>query len=207
MKVLVAFAWLVAGASPLWAQRIGESSEGSIYDPPKRPAFQKHQHIRIVVVERSSARTTTDLVKDRRSRTEMEFDKFVNFESRGTLLPRVFATNLEDDPGIKIDARYRLDNQARTGRNVDLTFVITAEIVDIRPNGNLVLEAKKTRQINQDEETILLTGEVSPNFVVNNAVRSEDLVNQRIKVSGKGPSSDVSKPGWLGWLFDKLWPF
>jgi flagellar L-ring protein precursor FlgH len=183
-KILAAL-WLAAAALPASAQLIGEGNKGSIYDPPKRTPFKKHDHIRIVVVERSKATSQVDLTKDRRSRPEIEFDKFINFEQRGaTALPRIFATNLTDDPGIKIDARYRLDNTAKTGRNLDLTFVITAEVIDIRDNGNLVLEAKKTRKINQDIEQIRLTGEVSPQYIVNNAVQSENLVNQQIESAG-----------------------
>ncbi|MBI2898728.1 MAG: flagellar basal body L-ring protein FlgH [Planctomycetes bacterium] len=207
MNRIVTALWLVLAAMPASAQLIGQDDDGSPLDPPKKPPFRKHDHIRILVVERSTASTQSTLQSDRRSRTEMEFNKFVNFETRGTALPRIFATNLTDDPGINIDARYRRDNSGKTNRNVDLTFVVTAEIVDIRPNGNLVLEAKKRRKINADVEEIRLTGEVSPNFVVNRTVKSEDIVNQSIEVSGSGPASDVSKPGWLGWLLDKLWPF
>ncbi len=207
MTKILAGLCLALAASPAAAQLIGEGGTGSVYDPPKKPPFKKRDHIRILVIEKSKANATADLVKDRRSRTEMEFDKFINFEQRGTALPRIFASNLEDDPGVKLDARYRLDNTGRTGRNLDLTFVITAEVVDIRPNGNLVLQAKKRRRINSDVEEIRLTGEVSPQFIVNHTVKSEDLVNQEISLRGEGPMSDVSKPGFLGWLLDKLWPF
>lgn len=195
-------------AAMVLPQLIGEDSKESPLDAPKRPPFKKHDHIQIQVLERSRANSTVDLRTDRRSRFEVEFDEWVRFDTpSGGGSPRLRSAALDDDPAIDIDARFRRDNGGRTSRNFDLAFQITAEVVDVRPNGNLVLQAKKRRKVNSDEEVILLTGEVSPQAIVNNAVRSENILNLDIRYEGSGPSSDTTKPGLLGKLLDILWPF
>ena len=88
------------------------------------------------------------------------------------------------------------------------TFTITAQIIDIRPNGNLVLEAKKRRKVNGEVETIRLSGVVSPQYVnASNQIRSRDIHDLDIEYDGKGTTSDLTKRGWLSWLLDKIWPF
>ena len=116
-------------------------------------------------------------------------------------------TALAEEPGIDLDARFRADNQGGTSRNFDLTFMITAEVIDVRPNGNLVIEAKKRRFVNSDEEILLLTGEVSPKAIINNVVKSEKIANLDIRVVGEGPANSVAKPGLMTRILDWLWPF
>lgn len=195
-------------AAMVLPQLIGEESKESALDAPKRPPYKKHDLVQIAVLERSRANSAVDLRTDRRSRWEIEFDDWIRFDtpSRGGT-PRLRAAALDDDPAIDIDARFRRDNSGRTSRNFDLSFMITAEVVDVRPNGNLVLQAKKRRKVNSDEELILLTGEVSPQQIVNNTVKSEHILNLDIRYEGTGPSSDTTKPGFLGKLLDLLWPF
>ena len=121
--------------------------------------------------------------------------------------PKLGSAALAEEPGIDLDARFRADNQGGTSRNFDLTFMITAEVIDVRPNGNLVIEAKKRRFVNSDEEVLLLTGEVSPKAIINNVVKSEKIANLDIRVVGEGPANSVAKPGLMTRILDWLWPF
>lgn len=211
MSILVALLGTAGGA---WGQSLLEQSSqgGNVgagpYDAPKRLPFKKHDHLQILVQERSRALSTTELRTDRRSRWETELEDFVRFSKtdKGTL-PRLQSAALTGDPSIDLDARFRMDNQGRTGRQFDLTFTIAAEVVDVRPNGTLVIQAIKRRKVNADEEVIKLTGEVAPQSIVGDKVRSDSLVNLNIVYEGSGSVSDQANPGVLGWLLGKLWPF
>lgn len=82
---------------------------------------------------------------------------------------------------------------------------ITAEVADVRPNGALVLQATRRRMVNKDEEVIRLTCEVAAENVVANRTSSSNLVNLTMAYEGAGVEG--AKPGWLGALFGKIWPF
>jgi hypothetical protein len=82
---------------------------------------------------------------------------------------------------------------------------ITAEVVDIRPNGAVVLQATKRRTVNRDEESVRLTCEVAAENVAQNRTSSSNLVNLTMTYEGNG--AEGAKPGLLGWLFGKIWPF
>jgi len=76
--------------------------------------------------------------------------------------------------GTEADHRVRWDRELRDwvqAKDGQAGTSLTAEIVDIRPNGSLVLQATKRRIVNKDEEAVRLTCEVSaenvtgrPNF-------------------------------------------
>lgn len=93
------------------------------------------------------------------------------------------------------------------GRNAWARFdseparTIAAEVVDIRPNGTLVVQAIRRRVRNGEEERLRLTGEVAPGAVRGNAVNAEHVVNLSVSVEGAGASSG------LGGILGRLWPF
>lgn len=208
MRLLLSALWIGTMMASASAQEI-------IHDPyrkPKRPPFKARDIVQIVVVERAKALSTTDLRTDRRSRFEVGLDEWIRLDNgsgrRLQDFPKLSAAELADDPGIDLDARFRMDNTGRTSRAFDLTFTIAGEVMDVRPNGNLVIEARKRRQVNGETEQIRVSGEVSPSAVgVGNTVRSSDIVNLDIEYDGEGTAGDQAKPGWLSWILGKFWPF
>jgi hypothetical protein len=84
-------------------------------------------------------------------------------------------------------------------------MTLTAEVVDLRPNGVVVLQAVKRRSVNKDDETVRLTCEVAADKISSRQTSSENLAN--LTMTYDGASVDGAKPGLLGWLFGKIWPF
>ena len=204
-SLLVAVLGMAGAAS---AQSLLKRGKASPYDAVQAVPFRKHDHIRIQVIERTRASATAELRTDRRSRWEVDLAQWIKFDSKNNKgLPDLKSSPLAGNPGIDLEGRFRHDNLGRTTRNSDLIFMITAEVIDIRPNGNLVLQARKRRKINDDVETMTLTGEVSPKVVVNGMVKSDVIANLDVTYGGTGAVGDVTKPGFLGWLLNKLWPF
>ncbi len=98
------------------------------------------------------------------------------------------------------DAWVRFDG-ARSKPAGDPARTIAAEVVDIRPNGVLVVQAIRRRVVNGDEERIRLSGEVSPEAVRGNAVDADKVVHLSVAYEGPGAA------GGLGGILGKLWPF
>lgn len=206
MKRMVTVVCVLTWGAPLWAQSL--AGQGSPYDPPRSKPFKKHDHLVIQVVERARSAVSGDMKNDRRSRWETDFNSFVNFDLTGRDPgARIRPMDLTGRPSIDIDARYRQDNLARTTRQFDLTMNITAEIVEVRPNGNVVIQAIRRRTVDSEMETITLSGEVAQDGIVNGVVRSERIVNLNLSYQGTGGVGDSLQQGILGWLLNKLWPF
>jgi flagellar L-ring protein precursor FlgH len=117
-------------------------------------------------------------------------------------------------PQAKGDPRARgtLNNQMRTNAQLDtsskMRFTITATVVDIRPNGNLVLEAHSTVRDNNEISEASLTGIVRRDDVLpNNTVFSEKVAELSIHKRETGHIRDATKRGWLLRFYDDFKPF
>jgi len=85
---------------------------------------------------------------------------------------------------------------------------ITVVVMDILPNRNLVVLGTRNRNISGDIQTIEVSGIVRPSDVAfDNTVKSERVADFRIVSRNEGVSAPYTKPGWLGSIFDILWPF
>ncbi len=85
---------------------------------------------------------------------------------------------------------------------------VTVVVIDILPNGNLVVLGTRDRSIAGDIQTIEVSGVVRPSDIsYDNKVKSEQIANFRLVTKNGGISEPYTRPGWLGKIFDIIWPF
>jgi flagellar L-ring protein precursor FlgH len=116
--------------------------------------------------------------------------------------------NSGGDPSI--NGVYQGQGQARSNLNTaeGLQFTIAATIVDIRPNGHLVIEAHSTVKNNDEIWDQSLSGIVSPERVnANGEVQSEEIAELMINKEERGQVRDGYRRGWMYWLLDKYGMF
>ena len=96
----------------------------------------------------------------------------------------------------------------KTTRTENLVATLTTQVVEAYPNGNLKIRGGKSVTVNNENQLIYLTGIVRPfDVTADNTVDSGNILNAQISYTGKGAVSDKQKPGWLGRIFDNVWPF
>jgi flagellar L-ring protein FlgH len=138
------------------------------------------------------------------SRGEMDQRKRSNADAR---LQDWFTFNglwLDPIPENQRDVRLRgqLNSQFRTqaelqGRDA-LSFRIACRVVDIRPNGNLVLEGRRNIRNNEEIWEQALTGICRREDVLpNNTVLSEDIYEISVYKRETGHVRDGYRRGWL----------
>ena len=89
-----------------------------------------------------------------------------------------------------------------------VTAYMTATVVAVLPNGNLVIRGSRWTKVNDELEQIVLEGVIRPvDITANNTILSQDVAEARIFMIGKGPVSQDQKPGWLEQLWDFVSPF
>jgi flagellar L-ring protein precursor FlgH len=100
------------------------------------------------------------------------------------------------------------DGSGSTTRKENLSATITARVIDVLPNGNLLIEGRRNVMVNHEDQLIVLDGTVRPRDISpDNTVNSAMIADARITYSGKGIISDRQQPGWLMSIVDKVWPF
>ena len=102
----------------------------------------------------------------------------------------------------------KFSGSGSTSRQETLQATITAKVVDVIPNGNLLIEGRRNVKVNGEDQVIVLTGTVRPRDVsADNTVSSAMIADARINYTGKGIISDRQHPGWLMNILDAVWPF
>ena len=95
-----------------------------------------------------------------------------------------------------------------TDRTGTLVGTITAKVVQVLPNGNLVLEARKEITINDERQILVFQGIARPyDIASNNTIPSTSITDEKVWFVGQGVVQDKQSPGWMMRLLDKVWPF
>jgi flagellar L-ring protein precursor FlgH len=102
----------------------------------------------------------------------------------------------------------KFEGKGATQRQSSVRSRITARVVDVLPNGDLMIVANKLVKINKEDETLSLSGIVRQRDVsADNAVPSTLVGDLKLALNGKGVASADNQPGWLFRLIDKVSPF
>jgi flagellar L-ring protein precursor FlgH len=209
-----------AGPAPLPAPPRPKSRAVNGFDPPPNPVLLAVSPIafeppRPQVIEVNSL-VTIIIRESRTSLNDAKLKSEKDWQTQATLAQwfRLQDCNLvaqefpNGAPGIDWDFQNTYDTKGKYDRKDELTTRITARVIDVKPNGNLVLEARK--RIKTGEEVLLatLTGECrSQDVTAANTVLSTQIADLEIEMPDRGAVHDATTRGWLMRALDFLKPF
>lgn len=120
---------------------------------------------------------------------------------------RAFATNsaitglfggistANTNPLLAANSSNSLKGQGQTSSNTTFSTSLTAEVIAVFPNGNLVVEGHRQIDMNNQHEEVIVRGVARPADVApNNVIASTSLSNLEIELKGKGIISDSVRP-------------
>ena len=89
-----------------------------------------------------------------------------------------------------------------------MTAQISARVIQVLPNGNLVVRGSREITVNYEKQYIIVQGVVRPEDISpENTVLSTYIADAKIDYTGKGDLSRQQRQGWLSRLIDVIWPF
>lgn len=101
-----------------------------------------------------------------------------------------------------------LKGEGKTRRDSNLTAKVTARVIRVLGNGNLVIEGRRLVTVNAEDQYMVITGLIRPEDITSdNTIASQYISDARITYSGKGVVDDKMRPGWLTRVVDWVWPF
>ena len=81
-------------------------------------------------------------------------------------------------------------------------------VIDVMPNGNLLVEGRRRVTLQGDTRTLQLTGVIrNVDIQPNNVINSQLVSNLEINLLSKGPEDEFGKQGWLGRRLNRFLPF
>lgn len=93
-------------------------------------------------------------------------------------------------------------------RSQSFSSTLTGEVTSVLTNGYLVVQARKTINVNGERQVVTVTGIVNPDHMdSNSSVKAEQIMDMSVSFSGDGPVSRFNKRGWWAKAWDFLTPF
>jgi len=182
----------VRGGKPLMLDDVH-----GLYRPPPPPVeLRQHDLITIRVDEKAQLLTEGDVDRRKDASLDAVLRDWVFLEGLKAIRP---SPQKQGDQRVRgtVNETYRANSEIETRE--ELSFDITAEIVDIRPNGNLVVEAHKVIKNNDEVWEYSLTGvcrreDIHPNTRL---LFSRNIAQLSIYKRERGAVRDGYRRGWL----------
>jgi flagellar L-ring protein precursor FlgH len=170
--------------------------------PPKQ--FKLNDQLTVLVSEKSVV--TSEGQMDRRKKADGHLTLSDWISLNNWSIRR--APQSSGDPKVAGEVENKYRAQADLETRDSMTFKIAVRVVDIRPNGTMVVEGTKNVRNNNEFWEASLAGVVRPEDVLpNNSVLSENVAELRIVKREAGHVRDGYRRGWLLEFLDRYQPF
>jgi flagellar L-ring protein precursor FlgH len=187
------------------AGQLGLQTSWSYVPPAPARSLKLHDIVSIRIEETSTSLATGNATSRKTTSYDASIKEWLRLVGLDTIKP---APQSDGDPRVQTSQTevYRGDSTIRTSEA--FTRNIAAEIVDIKPNGLIVLDATKVIEENDNSWRYSLTGTCrSQDIDPNNVVLSRNLIQSHIKKQDLGHVRDGYSRGWLTKLLARIKPF
>ena len=174
-----------AGASSLWT----DTAATSVLFGDQR-ARAVGDILTVVVNENSSASRTGSSSNSKSAANNV--DKGIG------LLGFIPDSSLAQDDSFKAQGTINNSNK--------VTARLTVKVIEVKPNGNLVISGVQNIRQNGEEQRINISGQVRPSDIrADNSVLSSNIADAKLLVTGSGPLVNKQRQGILtqiwNWFF------
>lgn len=164
--------------------------------------------ITVIISESSNSKKEADTSIDRQSNLTFTLPALPGYgEPTNT---NVGSRARRFDPSDTLRTTSRVDHKTETDveRTDTLSATISAQVVEVLPNGNLFIEGRKEITTQKETLIVMVSGIVRPQDIAqDNTIQSKFLADAKIVYTGDGILEEAQSPGWLTRVVTKLWPF
>lgn len=177
---------------------------GSIYQAAySRPLFEDRKArfvgdtMTVKITENTSASVKSNAKSERSGSINASVDGLSRLPGKSFLGMNVAASNDNNFEG-----------KGEGANNNVFTGTMTATVIDVLPNGNLLVSGEKQLAIGHQTEYVRVSGVVNPSFVDSaNTVDSSKIADARIEYKSAGYMSEAQMMGWMARFFLSVLPF
>ncbi|MBX3386224.1 MAG: flagellar basal body L-ring protein FlgH [Phycisphaeraceae bacterium] len=174
--------------------------------PPKPRTFQKHDLIEIIINENSTQKIEQSLDTTKRYDIRAELSQFPSLKD---LLEFQLRNGIGTPVRLGVNSNTRYNGDGEAERKDRFTARIAAEVIDVKPNGNLVLEARKSIEGSGGDKTFMVLGGVcrSADITSSNTVQSSQIANMALRIEGEGDVKNAAKKGLIPRVLETIFNF
>ncbi|MBK7404626.1 MAG: flagellar basal body L-ring protein FlgH [Phycisphaerales bacterium] len=173
--------------------------------PPPRK-FAVHDQVTILIDESSSAESKQTLD------TKKDYDLSAAINQFPDLMQLLELRLQEGDrtglSTLDLNSKQKFKGEGQAKRSDRFVARITAVVIDVKPNGTLVLEAKKSVTSGRESKLIVLSGTCRQADVTDsNTVTSSQLANLNVVQTTEGEVDATAKKGLIPRILETIFNF
>ncbi len=169
--------------------------------PPKPKTIKPHDLVTIIIREESEFSSEASTDTKRSSDLEAKVDQWIGLNLKNLAI--LGGAEGATPPGVKVGASRNFKGEATVDRSDSFIARIQAEVVDVKPNGTLILQARKKITTDEEVQQFILTGICRADDVTaDNSVLSTQLFDLNLQKKHNGAVYDSTKRGVAHKLLD-----
>ena len=176
-----------------------------LVEPPEPRVFRENDLITVIVSERSEVANENTL------ETDTSFDMSGGVTSMPDLLQLLELRwrdyeNLPVNVDMNFDRGFSGEGEQEVSR--ETTARVTARVIEIKPNGTMLLESKTSIRTDGEEQVIVISGLARQEDVtIANTVQSNQMANLIVDIQHYGELKKSAEKGLIPKAFDLLFNF
>ena len=203
-KVVVDFAEPKVGHTPTVAPVAPRPATGSLFQNASyRPGFEDRR-------ARDLGDTVTIQIVEAVTASQVSASTSNRDSAIGSSISALPFNSADGLAKLGIGAKTNNDFSGKGGTQAANTFsgAITATVIEVLPNGHLVVAGEKQIGVNQNVDVLRFSGTVDPRLLQpGSVVSSNQVANVRVESRGRGAQAEAQTVGWLSRFFLSFQPF
>jgi flagellar L-ring protein precursor FlgH len=175
-------------------------------EEPEAKQYRAHDIVTIIIDEVSNQTSSQTLETEKESETSASINTLVDVLQLLEL--RLKDQAISDLDLVDVSAEREFKGEGDYDRSDRFSARIAAEVLEVKPNGTLVLQATKRITKDDEEQVLVLAGVArSEDITAQNTILSSQLANLSLAVENEGEVKNAAKKGFLTKFFDTLFAF
>lgn len=197
---------------PMPAPEVAEPAANSLWRPGSR-AFFKDQRasevgdILTVIVDIDGEKAELDNATQR-TRGAAESAGVPSMLGLESSLDKVFPNDVDPSNLASVNSDSTHTGSGTIDREETINIRLAAVVLQVLPNGNLVIAGRQEVRVNAELRELAVTGVIRPQDIrSDNTIAWDKIAEARISYGGRGTISDVQQPRYGQQIFDIIFPF
>ena len=176
-------------------------------DPPVQRSFMENDLVTIIISERSMAQRNQKLESKKNETIDAKVQAWI--DTQKLIQAQLAQSNGGNLPaGIAVDSAQDYKGDGKYNREDTLTDRITARVLEVKPNGTLLLEARRSIKTDREEALVVISGICRPDDVtVSNTVQSNQMYDMRLDVQNTGDVKNTADKGLITRILEGMFNF
>ncbi|MBF0356010.1 MAG: flagellar basal body L-ring protein FlgH [Alphaproteobacteria bacterium] len=196
---------------PMPAPKTTSTNPNSLWRPGARAFFKDNRAgevgdiltVKVSISDKGTLNNKTTEARDNNETTDAL--TLLGYE---TQLSRLFPSAANAANLGAMGSTHAVTGDGKIDRKEEISVTMAAVIIQVLPNGNLVLAGKQEIRVNNEMRELTVSGIIRPSDIDStNSITYEKIAEARITYGGRGTLSDLQQPRYGQQLFDIIFPF